>query len=430
MPEGYLDVTMARLQPGSASGPLEVIPSKSAAHRLLICAALAQGETELACPQSSQDIDATVECLEGLGALIHQSLRGFQITPVRRSVQGEPCLLPCRESGSTLRFLLPVAGALGALASFPLKGRLGQRPMEPLVEQLAAHGCTIRQKPDLVTISGQLRPGHYVLPGDVSSQFISGLLLALPLLDGPSTLEVTGPVESVGYIQMTLRALAVFGVKPHQDGWTFTIPAQGYRAPAAAPLQVEGDWSNAAPWLCMGALGGTGIFLSGLDKHSLQGDREICDILSRMGARIHWDGDLLTVRPGPLRCTDIDARNVPDLVPVLAAVAALAPGETRIVHAERLRLKESNRLQTTAQILNELGGDVTETFDGLLVRGRETFTGGTVDSHLDHRIAMAAAVASTRSTAPVTVRLADAVKKSYPAFWLHMEQLGRQVQMI
>lgn len=422
------DLTAAVLQPGTASGVLEAIPSKSSAHRLLICAALAQGETEIACPQTSQDIDATVDCLEGLGALLHHDHRGFfQVTPLRRRPQGEACLLPCRESGSTLRFLLPVAGALGALASFPLKGRLGQRPMEPLVEQLASHGCTVRQEPDLVTISGQLRPGRYVLPGDVSSQFISGLLMALPLLDGPSTLEVTGPVESVGYIQMTLRALDVFGVKPRQEGWTFTIPAQGYRSPGAAP--VEGDWSNAAPWLCMGALGGTGIFLKGLDQSSLQGDRAVCDILGEMGARIHWDGDLLTVRPGELHGITIDARNVPDLVPVLATVAAVSPGETRILHAERLRLKESNRLQTTAQVLNALGGDVTETFDGLLIRGRETFTGGTVDSHLDHRIAMAAAVASTRSTGPVTVNVADAVKKSYPAFWLHLEQLGRQVKL-
>jgi 3-phosphoshikimate 1-carboxyvinyltransferase len=428
VPSESYDVTMAQLQPGTASGALEVIPSKSSAHRLLICAALAQGETEVACPQSSQDIDATVACLEGLGALIHHDHRGFQVTPLGKAPRGEACLLPCRESGSTLRFLLPVAGALGALATFPLEGRLGQRPMEPLVEQLARHGCTIRQEPDRVTISGQLRPGHYVLPGDVSSQFISGLLMALPLLEGPSTLEVTGEVQSVGYIQMTLRALAAFGVRPHQQGWTFTIPAQGYRSPGAA--LAEGDWSNAAPWLCMGALGGTGIFLRGLDPNSLQGDREVCEILSRMGARIHWDGDLLTVRPGQLQAATIDARNVPDLVPVLSAVAALTPGETRIIHAERLRLKESNRLQTTAQVLNALGGDVTETFDGLRIRGRETLAGGVVDSHLDHRIAMAAAVASTGCEGPVVVRMADAVKKSYPAFWLHMEQLGRQVKMI
>lgn len=416
------------IQPGFASGTLAAIPSKSAAHRLLICAALADRPTHVTCPQTSQDIAATIRCLIGLGADIQAQEDGYQVTPIDRSKPVGTCLLDCGESGSTLRFLLPVAGALGADATFQMAGRLAQRPMGPLTDQLQANGCTIDLKAEdnTLAITGQLRPGDYTLPGNVSSQFISGLLFALPLLPEESSLTVTGARESESYIRLTLRALATFGLVPQEtsDGWS--IPAQGYVSPGL--VQVEGDWSNAAPWLCLGALGGESVTVKDMDLHSLQGDRKICAVLSRMGARISHTAGRVTAFSGKRIPTQIDARDIPDLVPVLAAVAAAIPGTTTITGAARLRLKESDRLETTARTLNALGGQVEETEDGLIIHGRDRLTGGTVDAAGDHRIAMAAAVASGACTGPVTVTGAQAVDKSYPTFWRDLRALGKTVE--
>ena len=415
------------IQPGFASGTLAAIPSKSAAHRLLICAALADKPTHVVCPQSSQDIDATIRCLTGLGADIRPQNDGYQVTPVDRTKAVGTCLLDCGESGSTLRFLLPVAGALGAQATFRLAGRLAQRPMGPLTSQLQANGCAIDLKAEekTLTITGQLRPGDYTLPGNVSSQFISGLLFALPLLEQESTLTVTGERESESYINLTLRALSTFGLVPQEtsDGWT--IPAQGYASPGL--VRVEGDWSNAAPWLCLGALGGESVTVKDMDLNSLQGDRKICDVLSRMGARISHTAGRVTAFHGKGTPVQIDARDIPDLVPVLAAVAAAIPGTTTITGAARLRLKESDRLETTARTLNALGGQVEETSDGLIIHGKAHLAGGTVDAAGDHRIAMAAAVASGACAGPVTVTGAQAVNKSYPTFWRELRKLGKKV---
>lgn len=415
------------IQAGSATGTLAAIPSKSAAHRLLICAALADRPTQVTCPQSSQDIAATIRCLTGLGADIQPREDGYQVTPIPRDKPAEACLLDCGESGSTLRFLLPVAGALGAEATFQMAGRLAQRPMGPLTDQLQANGCAIdlKEGEKTLTITGQLQPGTYTLPGDVSSQFISGLLFALPLLGRASKLTVTGQRESASYIRLTLRALAGFGLTPQEeaDGWT--IPAQSYTSPGL--VRVEGDWSNAAPWLCLGALGGESVTVKGMDLDSLQGDRKICQVLSRMGARISCTAGRVTSLPGQRTPTHIDARDIPDLVPVLAAVAAATPGATTITGAARLRLKESDRLETTARTLNALGGQVEETEDGLVIHGKAQLTGGTVDAAGDHRIAMAAAVASGACAGPVTVTGAQAVEKSYPTFWQELRKLGKSV---
>lgn len=273
--------------------------------------------------------------------------------------------------------------------------------------------------------SGQLTPGAFTLPGDVSSQFISGLLFALPLLEEASTLTITGPVESKGYIHLTLRVLADFGVVPRDKGDGYRIPSLGYHGPET--VAVEGDWSNAAPWLCMGVLGGEGITVTGMDPNSLQGDKGVCQVLSRMGGPITREGGDYTAKPGQLQAAVIDARNIPDLVPVLAAVAAVAPGETRIVGAARLRIKESDRLVTTRQTLNALGGDVEETEDGLIIRGKETLAGGTIDAQGDHRVAMLAAVASVVCEDPVVITGAQAINKSYPSFWQELRELGKTV---
>ncbi len=416
------------IQPGTAQGTVAAIPSKSAAHRLLLCAALADHPTQVVCPQSSQDIDATLRCLRGLGASIQAQEDGYEVVPIDRHKAVAPCILDCGESGSTLRFLLPVVGALGAEATFQMAGRLSERPMEPLIRQLQANGCTITQnhQAQTLTISGQLVPGTYCLPGNVSSQFISGLLFALPLLSGESSLTVEGERESESYLHLTLRTLADFGVIPEETDEGWIIRPRRCRSPKF--VRVEGDWSNAAPWLCLGALGGEGITVTGMDLDSLQGDKAICDVLARMGARVGHIADRITVCRGRSAAAELNARDIPDLVPVLAAVAAVMPGTTHILGAARLRLKESDRLTTTARVLNALGGQVEETEEGLVIVGRPVLAGGQVDAFGDHRIAMAAAVASGACTGPVVITGAQAVEKSYPAFWRVLRALGKRVE--
>ena len=415
------------IQPGAAQGTLPAIPSKSAAHRLLLCAALADRPTRVVCPQSSQDIDATLRCLKGLGAQITKREDGYDVTPLDRDEPVHGAVLDCGESGSTLRFLLPVAGALGAQVTFRTAGRLVQRPMGPLAEQLEENGCTVTidQEKKTIAIAGRLMPGVYRLPGNVSSQFISGLLFALPLLSGSSELLVAGERESASYLALTLRALADFGVEPRESPGGWTVLPQLCRSPGL--VRVEGDWSNAAPWLCLGALGGESVTVTGMDVHALQGDKAICQVLARMGARISVTGDRVTALWGRRTPTDIDAKDIPDLVPVLAAVAAATPGTTRITGAARLRLKESDRLETTARALNALGGQVSQTEDGLVIRGRAALEGGRVDAAGDHRIAMAAAVASGACTGPVEILGGQAVDKSYPDFWKSLRLLGKKV---
>ena len=421
------------ISPGPAAGAAEAIPSKSAAHRLLIAAALADRPTRVRFARGNQDIRATLRCLAGLGAGIAPFDGGVIVTPIDRSREPGPCVLDCGESGSTLRFLVPVAGALGAEAVFQLRGRLARRPMEPLAGQLAAHGCrlTLDAEAETLTVSGKLEPGDYALPGNVSSQFFTGLLFALPLLEKESALRVRGDLESAGYIDLTLDALRAFGVTaPPLETGGWTVPARRFVSPGDAA--VEGDWSNAAPWLCMGVLAGAGVTVTGLDNGSLQGDRAVCDVLEAMGGRVIRTEAGVTARPGPAGARRggvhvIDARNIPDLVPVLAAAAAVSPRETRFTGAGRLRLKESDRLETTAGLLNALGGQVRVTEDGLLVTGVPRLRGGTVDAAGDHRIAMAAAVASVVCEGPVTVTGAQAVAKSYPGFWEELAALGKAV---
>lgn len=390
------------IHPSPLHGTIPAIASKSMAHRLLICGALAEEKTEVLCCSTSKDIDATRACLQGLFS------------------EGK---LPCGESGTTLRLLLPVAAALGKTVEFHMEGRLPQRPMHPLDEQLVAHGARLsRPQEDILRCEGKLSPGDYTLPGNVSSQYISGLLLALPLLDAPSTLTVTGKVESEPYIHMTLATMETFGISVKKEENVYHIPACGYKS--SGSVTVEGDWSNAAFWLCAGALG-KAVSVTGLDKNSLQGDKNIADILQNFGAKVTWEGDTITVSPGKLTACDIDAAAIPDLVPVVAVVASAAEGTTRIYNAQRLRLKESDRLETVTQMLTALGGKVEQTEDGLLITGT-LLTGGTVDSVNDHRIAMAAAVASILCKAEVTVLDAQAVNKSYPQFWEDFERLQRE----
>jgi 3-phosphoshikimate 1-carboxyvinyltransferase len=411
-------------------GTVKAIASKSFAHRLLICAALCDAETELICSESSGDIEATVRCLNALGARISRTKDGFLIMPVTKETVKKGAALHCGESGATLRFLLPVSCALYANAAFYPEGRLPYRPLSPLYEQLLSHGCTLSGQGTVPFKSGgKLKSGRFTLPGNVSSQFISGLLLALPLLEGDSVLEITGDLESESYIDMTLSALSAFGVKIgcENNNRLFLIKGnQQYRSPGIA--EAESDWSNAAFWLCAGALSERGITCTHLNPDSLQGDRAVTDILARFGANVDTREQSVTVRRGRLRGIGIDARNIPDLVPVLCAVASAAEGETVIKNAQRLKNKESDRLMTVYETLTALGADVLKTEDGLIGRGKPRLAGGKADSFGDHRIAMTAAVLSCICENEVSIVRAEAVDKSYPGFFRDFAALGGKIE--
>lgn len=408
-------------------GEIQAIPSKSQAHRLLICAALADGPTQIECAFLSEDIEATADCLRALGAGIVHDGAHFSVQPIRNVNKG--AVLRCRESGSTLRFLLPVAAALGADCRFLLEGRLAQRPQGPLLSVLAAHGCTVTApEPSVLELRGQLHGGDFMLPGGVSSQFVSGLLMAAPLLPGFSSVRVSGLLQSRPYVKLTIHALRAFQITVQASEQVFEVQNSIFKTPGNCT--VEGDWSNAAFWLCAGALSDRGIACKGLNLYSAQGDREIVELLRQMGARVQENGGCVSVDRGNLRGIRVNVSDIPDLVPALAAVAALAEGETQIDGAERLRLKESDRLRTVAQALTALGGSVRELENGLRITGRPDLYGGRADACGDHRIAMMAAAAAVGCRGPVTVLGAQAVNKSYPVFWQHYVQLGGQLEEI
>lgn len=407
--------------PGARTGEVHIPASKSQAHRMLLCAAMGEKEVTLRCRGLSKDILATVACLKALGASVDAEGEVLHLRPVSAPPPGlRP--LPCGESGSTLRFLLPLAGALGASAVFEREGRLPERPIEPLGRELCRNGMDIRGDGARLYCSGHLRPGAFSLPGNISSQYISALLMTLPLLDGESTLHIEGALESAAYVAMTEEVLRLGGVQTEKTGYGYRIPG-GQRCRFAPELSVEGDYSNAAFFLCAGALSERGIRVTGLDPQSRQGDRAIVPLLEEMGAQVASDGSSVTVKRAALHGITIDASPIPDLIPVLSVVAAAASGETRVIHAQRLRLKESDRLHSTTQMLRALGAEAEELPDGLVIRGGRTLAGGTVDACGDHRIAMSAAVAGGICRGAVTICGSECVQKSYPDFWTDFQQL-------
>lgn len=398
---------------GARTGKVRIPASKSQAHRLLICASLGEKPVNVRCDGLNADILATIACLRALGAEITAEGEILRVEPIRSAPDGV-CLLPCGESGSTLRFLLPVVGTLGAEAVFLREGWLPERPLEPLRSELVRGGMTIREEGEKLFCSGTLASGAYTLPGGISSQYISGMLFALPLLAGRSTLTVTGTRESEGYIAMTENVLSQSGVRFCKTVSGYDISG-GQSCSLPDTVEVEGDYSSAAFFLCMGALSRGGITVSGLRTDSAQGDRAVLDILHTMGAAVEETPAGITVRRGVLHGTAIDAAPVPDLIPALCALAAAAEGETQVVNAARLRLKESDRLATTAAMLASLGANVKELPEGLVVRGGG-LRGGTVSAQNDHRIAMAAAVAACACKDTVTVEGWECTNKSYPRF--------------
>ena len=391
-----MDIT---IYPAALRGSVDAIPSKSQAHRLLICAAFADRETVLSCPRTNRDIEATAACLRSLGAQIQRTDDGYTVVPIQQIP--DTATLHCGESGSTLRFMLPIVGALGVDATFIMEARLPQRPLSPLWEEMERMGCQLsRPTADSLRCQGQLQGGEYVISGNVSSQFITGLLFAAALLQQDSHIRVTGRLESKPYVDMTLEALSLFRVQAkdfHLSG------GQCFRSPVF--LKVEGDWSNGAFFLAAKALGST-ITVSNLSPTSAQGDRAAAQWLERL----------------PREHCVIDATDIPDLVPILAVVAGAYQG-ARFTGIRRLRLKETDRVATVCAMLQSLGAKTHATEDTLEVFPA-SYQGCTIDATNDHRIAMSAGIAATVASGPVTVINADSVNKSYPDFWAEYRRLG------
>ena len=406
-----------RITPARLSGTLNAVSSKSFAHRLLICAALADRATRMRLNGLSDDINATLRCLTAMGCGVETEVDALLITPLEKT-PGRRVVLDCGESGSTARFLLPLAAHLFDRFTMTGSGRLPGRPFAPLCRALANAGCVFDGETLPLSGSGPIQAGDFSIAGDISSQFISGLLFALPLLNADSRINLTTPLESAAYVDMTIEVLSLFGIETGKHGTVFRVTGnRQYQSPGE--LTAEGDWSNAAFFLCMGALGGS-VSLRGLSPDSAQGDREVMNILRRFGAAV--DGS--TVSGGTLRGIDIDAAQIPDLVPTLAVTAAVAAGETQIYNALRLRIKESDRIQSTFDMLSALGADVRISADGLAIRGKAKLAGGTVDGAGDHRIVMAAAAAACACENPVIIKGCEAVNKSYPSFFDDFRAIG------
>lgn len=393
---------IATVHPHPLRGRVEIPSSKSYAHRLLIASALSDAPTDVRMNALNNDIIATADCLRALGAKIDRTDAGFLVHPIQAAPDGEHTLF-CGESGSTLRFMIPVAAALGARCTFTGAGRLPERPNRILTDALNAHG--VHADSDLLPmrLSGQLTGGAYPIAGNVSSQYITGLLLALPLCAQDSQILLTTHLESAAYIDITLETLAPFGIRIERTESGWRIPGgQRYRSPKS--INAEGDWSGAAFWCAANRLGSE-VECLGLNPRSVQGDRAILEMLNQLGG-------------------EIDVSGTPDLVPALAVAAAAHPGVTRITGAARLRIKESDRLRTVADMLRALGGHVDEFDDGLVIHGGAPLHGGTVNGCNDHRIVMAAAIAGTIAQEPVHITDAQAVGKSYPAFFNAFNALG------
>ena len=388
------------ITPAPLSGRIEGISSKSFAHRALICAALAKGRSKIRINNSSADIEVTIDCLESLGATIEKSGNIYTVTPIEAIPQ--KAVIDCGESGSTLRFLLPVICTMGTECEIRASGRLPERTLSPLKEELIRMGAEISDSFPL-EVSGKITKGEFTLRGDISSQFASGLLMALSYLGG-GKINLLPPVQSKPYIDTTLQVLRAFGADITEENNIFYINPSNL---TGCDYAVEADWSNAAPFICLGAE------VSGLDPDSVQGDKAIINVLENIGTDCR-----------------IDASDIPDLIPVIAAVAATSSGKTVIYNAERLRLKESNRIKTTCEMLLSLGADIRETDDGMIINGKKTLSGGETPSFNDHRIVMAAAVAAVKCENKVIIRNSEAVNKSYPAFFEDYNRLGGNARVL
>lgn len=420
-----------------AGGSIPVPPSKSAAIRALLCGALACLEPESGCTVSnlrpSEDVLASVGAAKALCGAAELDRASGVARIVGKGGPRPGGLVDCGESGSLLRFIIPIAAALGGRWRFTGRGRLPQRPIGVYKELLPAHGVAFRREQDPdglpLEIEGRLAPGRFSLPGNISSQFVTGLLMALPLLGEDSEIVLTSPLESRGYVDMTLDVLRDFGVTVdcRENGWR--VPGRQRYTPR--DYAVEGDWSQAAFFLNLAALSGARVRLSGLRPDSLQGDRACVEVFSGFGLNLRWENSALVAENpragqpfGGLHGQTVDVSQITDMVPAAAVCAALCRGETRFVNAGRLRLKESDRLEAMKDAVNALGGQASSEGDTLIVRGVERLAGGRAQGCNDHRVVMALAGAGLRSEAPVEVTDAWSINKTYPDFFEDLNKLG------
>ena len=416
-----------KFSPFVPNGTVNVPPSKSDVHRAIICAAMANGVSRISPVALSNDIKATIGCIKALGAdaVLENNVLTVDGTNMYKN---KTALLDCGESGSTLRFFIPIAAVGNINATFVGKGKLPQRPIGIFTEALPKAGTVCKTEGGLpLEIKGQLKSGIFEIPGNVSSQFITGLLLALPILEGDSEIVLTSPLESVGYIAMTIRTMKQFGVniQATEKGWHI----KGGQSYKTCDYTTDGDWSQAAFFMVLGAVSGK-VTVKGVAKDSTQGDKKCAEILARFGAKVTQLDNEVTVEKGELKAITIDASQIPDLVPVLSVCAAFAEGTTKIINAERLRIKECDRLKATAELLNNLGGKVKELSDGLEITGGSSLKGGKVNGYNDHRIVMSAAVCAARSDEDITATFAMSINKSYPDFYIDYNSIGGKANVL
>lgn len=404
-----------------------VPPSKSISHRAIICASLSEEKSIIKNFMFSKDMEATISGMIALGARIEEntSVEGVRELHIAGNyTRNNNVTIDCIESGSTLRFLIPISIINGSKTVFTGRGRLVSRPLEPyfkIFKQLGVHYSLSQNKLPL-TIEGKLRSGDYEVDGKVSSQFISGLMFALPLLTEQSRIIITTEMESKGYVDLTIDMLQNFGVSIENKNYKeFVIP--GNQVYKGSEVSIEGDYSQAAFWLVAGIIGER-IKCTGMKDGSLQGDRIIVDIIRNMGGNLKIEDNAVEAECSKTSSIVVDVAQCPDLVPILAVLGTFSKGTMEIINGARVRIKESDRLKAISSELNKLGADIKETKDGLIINGVSTLTGGEVESWNDHRIAMALAVAATRAKGDVVINDSEAVTKSYPGFWEDFKALG------
>lgn len=411
------------IKPQKLRGTVSVPPSKSMAHRAIICASLAQGKSVITNIEYSKDIQATISAMKALGTMILEHDDYLEIdgttTFLRNNVD-----IDCCESGSTLRFMVPISIICEANVHFTGEGRLGKRPLDVYYKIFEQQGICYLYRENVLDlyIKGRLHGGVFEVPGDVSSQFISGLLFALPLMDEDSLIRITSPLQSKGYIDLTLQMLERYGIDIENHDYQELIIHGGQRY-HPCDYCVEADFSQAAFYLAAGALGNH-VILKGLNMESAQGDKEVVDILERMGCKMTPVQEGYQMFPGLLEATIIDGSQCPDIIPVVALVCALSEGVSRIENISRLRIKECDRLSATVEVINQLGGVAKEDNDAMIIEGVSSLQGGSVSAYNDHRMAMMEAIASTVCEDAVVIDQKECVKKSYPRFWEDFCMLG------
>ena len=416
-------MTKLAIQPKKISESVQVPPSKSMAHRAIICASLARGKSIISNIEYSKDIEATISAMKALGTIILKHDNYLEIDGTTTFIKNQ-CEIDCCESGSTLRFMVPISIICEANVHFKGEGRLGKRPLDVYYKIFDEQNISYLYRENVLDlyIRGQLHGGLFEIPGNVSSQFISGLLFALPLMDQDSKIVITSPLESKGYIDLTLQMLNQYGVYViNKDYQELIIPGGQRYQPH--DYEVEADFSQAAFYLVAGALGNQ-VTLKGLNLKSKQGDKAAIDILESMGCQLTQKDDGYQMYPGILNATTIDGSQCPDIIPVIALACALSEGVSVIENIGRLRIKECDRLSATVEVINLLGGIAKEGEDSMIIEGVKHLHGASVSSYNDHRMAMMEAIASTVCDDVVVIDNKECVKKSYPSFWEHFKMLG------